>query len=239
LALGLAEVVGHLATLQRFPVEPLAGESPNTVLLRSGGLVGDRVHGLCVAQTGEMLTAEAAPTLLLYGARYTEDLVADELERWTRLRTPSGKEYAMGDPEWLAEVSRAVGRRVLLAPRSPADGPRLQLISRPTLRLAERTYGEPLEPPRLRANLVIEIPEGRAFDEDRWIGRRIRIGDALLEVSGVSTGCIEMVTRPGMAAGDVGLLAGLAQIHGGHLGVLARAVAGHRLRAGDPVVLVD
>jgi len=31
----------------------------------------------------------------------------------------------------------------------------------------------------------------------------------------------------------------LATLRGGHLGVVARAVEGHRLRTGDPVVLLD
>ena len=239
MALELAEVVGHLSELQRFPVEPLGGESPNAALLGSGGLIGDRVYDLCDAESGQPLTASLTPLLLLYRARYSEDLIAHELERWMHVRTPAGKEYAMSDREWLAEIAHAIGRPVSLSARPASTEASLHLVSRQTLKLAERTYGAPLEPQRLRANLVIEIGDGKAFDENRWIGRKIRIGEAFLEISGVSANCIVTTFRSDSPAGDPELLSGLVKVRGGHFGVTVRVVAGSRLRAGDPVVLVD
>ena len=232
----LAEVVGHLTVLRRFPVEPLSGESPDTALLREGGLFGDRVFELCDCATGAPLIADsvAAPVLLSYGARYMEDLVAEELDRWTRVRNPDGKEFLITDAEWLSDISRRLGREVALRPRKEASP--LRLVSRPTLRLAERTYGAALEPARLRANLFIEITDGKAFDEDKWIGQSLRIGEALLEITGGSPGCLLMFGAE--ATGDVDLLRGLESIHG-HLGLELRAASSARLRVGDPVVLVD
>ena len=239
MALELAEVVGHLSSLHRFPIEPLAGENPNTSLLSSGGLVGDRVYEVVNAETGAPLTAASSLELLSFSVRYFEDLVAaEDLDSWMRIRAPNGKEYGFGDAEAMGELARAAGQAVRLS-RRVSDANPIRVVSRPTLRLAERTYGAPLEPERLRANLVIEIAEGKAFDEDRWIGRRLRIGEALLEVLVVSTGCIETAFRTTTAEGDADLLAGLVKVHGGHLGVAARATGGQRLRAGDPVVLVD
>ena len=238
MGLEFAEVVGHLSALQRFPIEPLGGESPNTALLRSGGLVGDRLYELCDGDTGRPLTSSLAPLLLLYRARYSEDLVSEELERWMRVHTPAGKEYALKDPGWLEEIARAIGRRARLVLRSGKQDAMVHLVSRQTLKLAERTYGAALEPQRVRANLVIEITDGKAFEEDRWIGRKLRIGEALLEISGVSTSCIVTAFRSEAAAGDPDLLAGLVKIHG-HLGVVANVLAGSRLRARDPAVLVD
>jgi uncharacterized protein len=238
LGLELAEVVGHLATMNRFPVEPLGGESLDAALLRSGGLVGDRVNFLYDAEANRTVTVDDAPQLLSFSVRYVEDLVADEFERWSRVKTPAGKEYLLTDLEWLKEAESAVGRRLRLAPRTGDTGSAILLISRPTLRLAERTYGAPLERQRLRANLIIEIPEGKAFDEHGWIGRRIRIGDALLEITGGSNDCVATYA-PGQGEGDPSLLLGLATLRGGHLGVVARAVEGHRVRTGDPVVLLD
>ncbi|HMF10025.1 MAG TPA: hypothetical protein VKJ00_12875 [Thermoanaerobaculia bacterium] len=239
LGLELAEVVGRLVALNRFPVEPIGGESPNTVLLASGGFVGDRVYEICESSTGAPLAPSATSELPSYAARYLEDLVAEELDRWTRVRTPSGKEYTMTDGGWLAELSHAVGFPLVLARRAAETNP-LRLVSRPTLRLAERTYGAPLEPFRLRANMVVDMSEGKAFDEDQWKGRRIRIGQALLEVADYAADCI--VSRGVQiqgSPGDTDLLAGLVQIHGGHLGLAARVLEGQRMRTGDPVVLVD
>ena len=231
----LAEVVGHLTVLRRFPVEPLSGESPDTALLRDGGLFGDRVFELFDGKTGRPLDAsdEAAPLLLSYTARYMEDLVAEELDRWTRVRNPEGKDFLISDQEWLADLSRRLGRTLTLKARGRASP--LRLVSRPTLRLAERTYGAALEPARLRANLFIEIAEGKAFDEDKWIGQSLRIGEALLEIVGGCSGCL--LTFGADATGDVDLLKGLERIHG-HLGLELKAASGARLRVGDPVVLV-
>jgi uncharacterized protein len=231
----LAEVVGHLAALRRFPVEPLAGESPDTALLRDGGLFGDRVFELSDEKTGQPVEAAAAPVLLSYTARYMEDLVAEELDRWTRVRNPAGRDFSITDPEWVSEVSQRLGRPVALKRRETISP--IRLISRPTLRLAERTYGASLEQMRLRANLFVEITEGKAFDEDKWIGQSLRIGDAFLEITRASTGCLLMIPSEA-SSGDVDMLRGLLGMHG-HLGVDLRAVGGARIRVGDPVVLVD
>jgi hypothetical protein len=161
-----------------------------------------------------------------------EDLVAEELDRWTRVRIPEGKEFLITDPEWLSELSQRLGRPVCLKPHREASV--VRLLARPTLRLAERTYGAALEPTRLRANLFVEITDGKAFEEDRWIGQSLRIGEAHLEVSGGSSQAI--LFYPG-ESGDADLLKGLASVHG-HLGLDLRAVAGARVRVGDPVVLV-
>ena len=226
----LAEVVGRLTALRRFPVEPLAGESPDSALLRDGGLFGDRVFDVCDRATGRPL--EATPVVLSFSARYMEDLVAEELDRWTRVRIPEGREFLINDAEWLSELSQRIGRPVCLRPRR--DPAVVRLLSRPTLRLAERTYGTALEPTRLRANLFIEITDGKPFAEDQWIGQSLRIGEALLEVTGGSSQSV--LFFPG-EVGDADLLKGLASVHG-HLGLDLRAVAGTRVRVGDPVVLV-
>jgi len=238
LNLELAEVIGHLAIMNRFPVEPLGGESPDAALLRAGVLVGDRICDICDAESGEPLTPESAPRLLAFSVRYVEDLVAEEFERWARVRTPSGREYPLADPEWLGEIEKVVGRPGRLCPPPAGESRPIHLISRPTLRLAERTYGVPLERQRVRANLIVELPEGKAFDEHGWIGHKIRIGDALLEITGGSLRCV-VTSASEKGGGDADLLAGLATVRGGHLGVTARAVEGHRVRGGDPVVLVD
>jgi MOSC domain-containing protein len=237
----LAEVVGQLAVLRRFPIEPLGGETPNEVAVRQEGAVGDRVYELAEEQSGQALTWQSAPDLLLYSARFLEDLVVDDLERWTRVILPDGREFPMGDPAWLSDIAGRLGRPVQLrraASGSPARGV-LHLISRPTLRFVERVYGAAVEPRWLRANFVVELSGGKAFEEDEWIGRQIRIGDTLCEVSAPSQGCLAVSYRPERAAGDVSMIEGLLKVRGGSLGLQVRASRGQRIRVADPVSLVD
>jgi uncharacterized protein len=229
-----------LAELNRFPIEPLAGETVNIAPLDRRGLVGDRAYELFDLQSGEAVSAEALARLSGWAARYLDDIVPGDLDAWARVRAASGREYPFSDPAWLEEVSRDL-RRGVGARRRTADGPAvaLRILSRPTLRLAERTYGGPIGPARLRANLVFDINgDARAFAEEAWIGRKLRVGDGLLEVLGPSGDSISAHPGPD-ATGDVDLLRGLIHVRGGHLGVAARVLSGQRLRIGDTILLAD
>jgi hypothetical protein len=64
------------------------------------------------------------------------------------------------------------------------------VISVATVRFLEQQYGAPLEPARFRSNLLLDLPEARAFEEDRWIGRRAWIGDAQIEIVRPCEQCI-------------------------------------------------
>ena len=228
-----------MTALQRFPVEPLSGEVLNAAPVSGGGLVGDRVYDICDAAAGTPIGFADAPLLLFYAARYVDELLRENLETWTRIRTPDGIERPIGDPGWLPELGDLLGRALSLEARPASGGPPLRLISRGTLRLAERTYGAPLEPVRVRANLVIDITEGKAFDEDAWIGHRIGIGDTLLEVVACADDAFVAGYRPAVAAGDPDMLEAFLRMRDGRIGVTARAVSGSRIRAGDPVALLD
>jgi uncharacterized protein YcbX len=73
----LAEVVGALAGLRRFPLRALGGEAPDEARVEArvegSGLVGDRVYDLYDEQEGVLLHARSAPFLLRYRAWYIDD----------------------------------------------------------------------------------------------------------------------------------------------------------------------
>jgi uncharacterized protein YcbX len=237
----LAEVVGQLVALRRFPVEPLGGETPDEIAVRADGAVGDRVFELFDDRDGQALTWQSAPDLLLYSVRFLEDLVVEDLENWTRVRIPDGREFVMGDSEWVADVARRLARPVGLR-RVATGGPEaglLHLISRPTLRFVERVYGAAVEPRWLRANFVVELSGGKAFEEDEWVGRQIRIGDTLCQVVAPSHDCLAVAASSEKAAGDVSMVEGLLKVRGGALGLKVRATKGQRIRVADPVSLAD
>jgi uncharacterized protein YcbX len=237
----LAEVVGQLAALRRFPIEPLGGETPNEVVVRREGAVGDRAFELSDEQTGDALTWRSNPVLLSYSARFLEDLVVEDLESLTRVRMPDGREVPLADPRWVGDVARRLGRPVRVrhadegAPRRGA----LHLLSRPTLRFVERVYGTGLEARFLRANFVIDLTGGKAFEEDEWVGRQIRIGDTLCDVVAPSRECLAVAAGNEKPAGDVSMVEGLLKVRGGVLGLEVRAAKGQRIRVADPVSLVD
>jgi uncharacterized protein YcbX len=232
----LAEVVGQLAELRRFPVEELGGEAPQIALLDGGAMVGHLAFELRDAETGRQPDASSVPILRSFSARYPDSLVPGSLDAWALVRLPDGREYPVLDSTWTAELSSRLPRPLVLQRRGAGTPPTLSLLSRPTLRFAERAYGRPLDAALLRATLIVDLPEGKPFAEDGWVGRRLRIGDSLLSVDGPATGAVVAVGIPD--AGDLDMLRGLLHVRT-TLGVETRVCSGTRLRTGDSVLLVD
>jgi uncharacterized protein YcbX len=237
----LAEVVGQLSGLRRFAVRSLGGEAPDEAWVHGSGLVGDRIYDLFDDEEGVPLTSRNAPFLLRYRVRYLDPMVrAGDLEPWIRVKTPEGEETALSDRKWVEDVSRRCGRPVRLRARPgvDSDAAPLHVISVPTVRFLEKQYGGLLEPMRFRSNLLLDLPEARAFEEDRWIGRQIWIGDVLLEIVKQCDECIVTSLDAQTTERSPGVLAAIARGRGGMTGVYARALTGNRLRVGDAVSIV-
>jgi uncharacterized protein len=237
----LAEVIGQLSGLRRFAVRSLGGESPDEALIYGSGLVGDRIYDLFDEEQGVPLTARNAPFLLRYRVRYLDPMVrGGDLEPWIRVKTPDGNETSLSDRSWVEDVSRRCGRPVRLRPRPGADSDLapLHVLSVPTVRFLEKQYGGPLEPMRFRSNLLLDLPEARPFEEDRWIGRQIWIGDVLLEIVKQCDACIVTSLDAETTERSPGVLSAIAKGRGGMTGVYARALTGSRLRVGDAVSIV-
>src|SRR5262245_35734355 len=124
-SMDLAEVVGQLAELRRFPVEELGGEAPQIALLDGGGMVGHPAFELRDAETGLPPDASAVPTLRSFSARYPDSLVPGSLDAWALVRVPDGREYPVLDPTWTAELSGRLPRPLVLQRRGAGTPPTL------------------------------------------------------------------------------------------------------------------
>jgi uncharacterized protein YcbX len=238
----LAEVVGQLAGLRRFPVRALGGEEPDEVLMQGSTMAGDRIYDLVDEEQGTTLTAATTPRLLRYRARYLDAMVrGEDLASWIRVALPDGREFPLTERSWVEDVSRRCLRPVRLRVRAnvESDPAPLQVLSVQTVRFFEAQYGAPLEGMRLRSNLLLDLPDGRAFEEDRWIGRSIWVGDALLEIVRPCDRCLVTTLDAETPERSPGILNAIVRGRRGLTGVLARALTGNRLRVGDPVALVD
>ena len=89
--LELAEVVGHLAGLRRFPVRPLGGETPDECLVAGKGLAGDRIYDLVDVESGAPLSERQTPSLLRYRVRYVDSLVRGERPRGVDAGADAGR----------------------------------------------------------------------------------------------------------------------------------------------------
>jgi uncharacterized protein YcbX len=159
------------------------------------------------------------------------------------LTTPEGRAalerlvlQTMGDEQTRGSV------RVAEAPGAWfADVPQPYLSIQNTASLrdigAKMGLGDTLDWRRLRGNLLVDGFD--AWAEMHWIGARLQIGTAILEVAEIIGRCGATHVNPDTAEQDLDLLSGLRG-HYGHTqcGVYARVVEGGIIRLGDSVARI-
>jgi hypothetical protein len=117
------------------------------------------------------------------------------------------------------------------------------LVSRASLRrLAEAAGRESVDPRRFR--MLIEIDGVEPHEEDRWVDRGLRIGEAVLRMRGHIGRCLITSRDPDSARADLPTLDLLRSYRGDAdateplpFGVYGEVLAGGRIRVGDPVAI--
>jgi uncharacterized protein YcbX len=254
-----------MRSVARFCVSPVKGmalQHPTAVELGANGVVGDRRFYL-VDDLGELYSATDYERLVQVRPTY------DAGEERLRLAFPDGA-IAEGDASDLGEpavtnfygrpvpahvvrgpfgesVSDLVGRRLRLL-RSDREGDAsdvepLTLVSEASVAdLATRgRRREPLDPGRFRMN--IEVAGCRPYDEDSWDGGDVRIGEAVVRVSGQVPRCVITTLSPHTGQKDWDTLTQIAKFRaripgdgGLPFGVYARVRAPGKAAIGDEVV---
>jgi uncharacterized protein YcbX len=175
--------VGQVAVISVYPVKSLGGRRLPAAHVDAGGLRGDRAYAVVDADTGERVTVKSTPQL--------------------------GQVVATGDTEAdTITLTEVLGRPVRLA-RSAAgpqvDAAAVHLVSQQAIsRAVEGDVPEGCSADDPRANLLLELRGGQ--DERSWVGRRLQVGEAVLDVVRTPKHCLGVyaeVRRPGrVAEGD-------------------------------------
>ena len=210
----------RVAELWRYPVKSLAGERLERAELTPNGIAGDRVVHVRDGR-GRVLTARTKQHLLGLSGTLGAD----------------GEPLIDGRP-WQSDASTAAIRAVagpdaLLA---RYEGPeRFDVLP---LLIATDGALEALgvDHRRLRPNVVIEGVEGLA--ERAWPGRRLRIGDALIEVAKLRSRCVMTTFDPDTQAQDHSVLKRIVTDFGGKMALDCDVVRGGALAVGDAVELL-
>jgi uncharacterized protein len=241
----------HLAAICRHPIKGIGREALAAVTLAAGqGLPFDRHWA--VAHEGahlvpgwnacnNFLRGAKAPALMAVEAALDGDSVT--------LRHPDRPALTIR-PDDAADLPRLIDWLQPLLPLGRAapvdiakadvamtdsDYPSVSIISLASCRdLGQRLSLPPLDPHRFRGNLVIDGLD--PFAEFDWVGKRLHIGDAVLEVVERIERCRATMASPDTGTIDADTL-GALKSHYGHqdFGVFARVVAGGRVRQGDAV----
>ncbi len=176
----VAVTAGTVVAVSVYPVRGCAGTSLPRADVGPAGLAGDRAWA-AVTGSGQVLRGKDAPALA--GVPATGDPAADA-----------------------AAVTAALGEPVHLEPLGgrPDGAAAVHLVSRQALDRAAAGIvpaGCGAEDPR--ANLVLDLP---GDDERGWVGRRLRLGSTVLEVTRLPKHCLGVyaeVVQPGtVAVGD-------------------------------------
>lgn len=175
--------VGRVEQVWIYPVRSLAGRSVPTAEIETAGLSGDRVWTV-VGDDGELVRAKNEPAMAIV--------------------------TATGDPEAdAAALTVVLGRPVHLESgvQQPGIAP-VHMVSRQAIdRAAAGDVPEGCSADDPRANLLLHLD---ADDERTWVGRQLRVGTAVLEVTRTPKHCLGVyaeVRRAGtVSVGDVVLL---------------------------------
>ena len=253
----------RISWISRTPVKALALQQLDEVELGEGGVAGDRRFYL-VGETGRLISNKDFPAFQLIRASYDDD--RDELA----LTLADGREVR-GTVERGEEVTTSFHRRPRAARLvvGPWSGMLSELAGEP-LRLVEpATSGvdrgrsgaatllataslgalggvlgvEAVDGRRFRMNFGIERLD--AHEEDTWIGRRVRVGEAVVIPHGNVGRCVITTQNPDTGLSDLDTLKGLAAYRRDvetteklPFGVHAAVVQPGSVRVGDAVAPV-
>jgi uncharacterized protein YcbX len=146
---------------------------------------------------------------------------------------------------WADALSAFAGKPLILVrPQDAGDASDSQpasIVSSASVReLAERSgRTTPLDPGRFR--MLIEVADCEPHEEDSWVGRRVRIGEALVEVSAPIARCVVTTLDPSTGVKDFDTLKRIVAYRGVSngadidFGVYASVVEPGFIRLGDTV----
>lgn len=208
--------MAEVAELWRYPVKSLRGESLGEAELVADGVAGDR--SIRIVRDGERVSARTVHGLLGLAATMGGDgePLVDGV-RWD-------------DPAALARVTQLAGDGVELI-RDPTEDrfDAAQILVTTDGALAE--LGEDRR--RFRPNIVLSGVEGRA--EREWVGSRLQLGSAELEVTEPCERCVVTTIHPDTLESDPSVLRRINGELGGIMGVYCRVVTPGRVAVGDDV----
>jgi uncharacterized protein YcbX len=245
------------------PVKSLGLVHPETVDLRSDGVLGDRRFWLVDAD-GRLYNNKRNGPMMTIQPAWNEET------RQLALSFPDGTQVAgtveLGEPvaaelyglphpsrrvigPWEEAISASVGRPLTLlwsgshATDRGRRGGTVSIVSRGSLeRLREEAVADaPIDGRRFR--MMFEIDGVAAHAEDEWIGSRVQLGDAEIVVNGDVGRCVVTSHDPDRGVTDLDTLGTLALYRReGHseplpFGVYGAVTVPGRVQVGDAVTV--
>lgn len=92
---------------------------------------------------------------------------------------------------------------------------------------------------RFRPNFLLDLPDTEGYPEQDWHGRRLQLGEAVLQVTVECPRCVMTTHGFDDLPRDPGIMRSLVQSAGGSLGVYATVEQPGTVKVGDALALLD
>ncbi|NOC93378.1 MOSC domain-containing protein [Ruegeria sp. HKCCD6604] len=243
---------GTVSSLWRHPIKSHGREALSQVTLIPGQTMpGDRVWAVAheAAKTDgsewapcfNFSRGSKAPQLMAISAELQGDRVTLRHPQRPDLGfAPDTEQEAFLD--WvkpLMPADRAASARIVRVPgrgMTDSDFPSISLCNMASHRAVEQKLGQTLSIVRWRGNIWFEgLP---IWDEFDWLGRDVRIGEAVLRVRERITRCMATTANPETGERDADTLRALNSWDHQDFGVYAEVVQGGEIRVNDEVQLL-
>lgn len=166
--------VGRIASIHRYPVKSMLGETLDEAELGAAGIPGDRAWAVRDEARGGIVGAKKIPELMACAARYSDPPRGGAPAPAAEIALPDGGSFPSNAPDAGARLSAAIGRELTVWPLLPADAldhyrraaPDNPDFEKELRAIFARTPDEPLPdigkfPPEI---LQYESPPGTYFD---------------------------------------------------------------------------
>jgi uncharacterized protein YcbX len=235
---------GTIEEIWRYPVSSLGGERLTSAELGTDGVVGDRTWCVADAQSGHPAAPEKEarwrPALFLHsrsghdrpeiGFPDGEWLLVGERDTDAKLTLYFGFEVETRPYAATGDAQAAVNRYEL----SP-----VHLVTTNSLRHLSTIVGtDDIDSRRFRPNVVLRTPEGDGFQEKAWLGSRVRLGKAIIEICEEAKRCgMTLIAQPGLPE-NPDVLRSLLRQNKRNFGIYGNVEVSGTLSLGDAVDIV-
>ncbi|HEY5937294.1 MAG TPA: MOSC N-terminal beta barrel domain-containing protein [Kofleriaceae bacterium] len=223
--------IGQIEAIYRYPVKSMRGELLEAATLGWHGLDGDRRLALRrIAERGDFpwLSASKLPELVLFTP------LGDG-----RVRTPEGEDLPAFSAELAAEISRRYGSPVEMMQLRHGifdEGSVSVITSSTVAELCRRAETAP-DVRRFRPNIVVRSRTGIPFEEDRWVGRTLLLGDTALSVTLRDERCAMVNYDPDDARTNPAVMKAAVRANANHAGIYGTVTRIGGLAVGQTVGL--
>jgi uncharacterized protein YcbX len=216
----------------------MAAEALTSASLSWHGFAGDRRWAFVRPQSGQngfpWHTIRENPLMCNYVPRLVDPDRPDRSA--VEVTAPDGRVYELADPELAGRLG--AGLRLMRLNRGLFDAMPVSLITASTVSALCGLAGVPAAELRFRPNLVVTPASGAPHAEEEWVGRQLRVGEAIIRIDRRDSRCVIVNVDPATGRQDAATLKIVGSCNDACARSVRNARRARRVGVGDPVILV-